>query len=50
MVIIAFRLGGHTFDLNHPNELKWHVKVHSFVLNTTNGLMELFIVMIDINK
>jgi hypothetical protein len=25
-------------DLNHPNELKWHVKVDSFVLDTTNNL------------
>jgi hypothetical protein len=37
-------------DLNHPNEPKWHIKVNSFVLDTTNGLVELFTTMTNINK
>jgi hypothetical protein len=37
-------------DLNHPNETKWQVKVDSFVLDTTNGLVELLITMTNINK
>jgi hypothetical protein len=45
--IIAFRLGGHTLIWTEP---KWHVKVDSFVLNTTNVLVELLTTMIDINK
>jgi len=37
-------------DANHPNEPNWHIKVHSFVLDITNGLVELFTTMTNINK
>ncbi len=37
-------------DANHRNKLDQHVKVDSFVLDTTNGLVELLTVMTDINK
>jgi hypothetical protein len=37
-------------DVNHPNKLDNHIKVDSFVLDTINGLVELFIAMTKINK
>jgi hypothetical protein len=37
-------------DLNHPNAPKWHLKINSFVMDTTNNLVELLIARTDINK
>jgi hypothetical protein len=37
-------------DLNHHDEEYWHIFVDVFVLDTTNGLVELLTTMIDINK
>jgi len=37
-------------DANHLNELDYHIKVDSFVLDTTNGLINLLITMTNINK
>jgi hypothetical protein len=37
-------------DLNHPNEEDWHISIVVFVLDTTNGLVELLIAMINLNK
>jgi hypothetical protein len=37
-------------DLNHPNEEDWHIFVEAFVLDTTNGLVELLTAIIDFNK
>jgi hypothetical protein len=37
-------------DLNHPDEEDWHIFVNAFVLDTTNGLVGLFIAMTNLNK
>jgi hypothetical protein len=37
-------------DANHPNKPNWHIKVDSFVLDTTNGLIKLLTTMTNINK
>ncbi len=37
-------------DLNHPNEEDWHILVDAFVMDTTNGLVELLTTITNINK
>jgi hypothetical protein len=37
-------------NLNHLDEKDWHIFVDAFVLDTTNGLVELFIAMTNIKK
>jgi len=37
-------------DLNHPNEEDWYISINAFVLDTTNGLIELLITMTNLNK
>jgi hypothetical protein len=34
----------------HPNDVDWHVSIHSFVLDTTCKLVELLIAMTNLNK
>ncbi len=34
----------------HPNDVDWHVSVHSFVLDTTCELVELLTAMTNLNK
>ncbi len=34
----------------HPHDLSWHIIVDSIMLDTTEGLVHLFIAMIDMNK
>ncbi len=36
-------------DLNHHDEEDWHISIDVFVLDTTNGLVEFLIAMIDLN-
>jgi hypothetical protein len=36
--------------MNDLDELDWHIKVNSSVLDTTNGMVELLTTTIDINK
>jgi hypothetical protein len=37
-------------DLNHLDEEDWHISIDAFVLDTTNGLVELLIGMTNLNK
>jgi hypothetical protein len=36
--------------LNHHDEEDLHISIDAFVLDTTNGLIELLIAMTDLNK
>jgi hypothetical protein len=46
-LITAFK---HGIDLNHLDKEDWHIFIDAFVLDTTNGLVELLTTMTDLNK
>jgi hypothetical protein len=50
LFVVYFKMWWPYIDLNHPNEENWHILIDVFVLDTTNGLVELLIAMINLNK